>query len=280
MIYDCAIIGAGPAGIISAIHLTRSGFTVALFEKKNVGGLLRNAYRIDNYLGLPGASGKELIALFEKQLSSFGIKPIRAEVSAITRKSTFDIQTNDTCHHAHSVIIATGTTHKKLNVPGEDKCCGQRLFYEPADLPSMSHKDIVIVGGGDAAFDYALSLHRMGNNPSILMRSNPTCLNVLLNAVREKRIPYVEHSAPLRFYEDCGKIAVESIHKTFKADFVLVAVGRAAVHPRLELEDANGLFFSGDVKNGAHRQVHIATGDGLHTAMSVQEYLEHARHTH
>ena len=86
VIYDTVIIGAGPAGITSAIQLKRSGFNILLIEKNKIGGLLRNANKIENYIGFSdGISAKELIASFGRQLSSFGIKLISGEVYKITK---------------------------------------------------------------------------------------------------------------------------------------------------------------------------------------------------
>jgi thioredoxin reductase len=278
MIYDCAIIGAGPAGIISAIQLKRSGLNVIIFEKNKVGGLLRNANRIENYLGFPlGISGKELITLFEKQLHSFSIKPMAAKVSTIKKTNLFEIYTAKNRYRSHCVIIATGTIPKKIGIPGEEELSGKKVFYEVADIPlTVTPKDILIIGGGDVAFDYALNLYERGQNTFIIMRNTSTCLKLLLKKAREKKIPYFENSTPLCLYEDGDIVIVDCSHETFKCDFVLIAVGREPAYPSLDLENGDGLFFVGDVKNGKHRQVHIATGDALQTAIKAKKYLENA----
>ena len=344
VIYDTVIIGAGPAGITSAIQLKRSGFNILLIEKNKIGGLLRNANKIENYIGFSdGISAKELIASFGRQLSSFGIKLISGEVYKITKTALipnlnvrvfnravfgtiekhrfsgpknpagflliknklnknkiFEVYMgNGTCYKSLTVIIATGTISKKARIPGHGNLCGKKVFYEIADIPltneiadisltnhkkTNNKKEILIIGGGDAAFDYAINLHERGHKPSIIMRNNPTCLNLLLKTAKEKKILYFENTVPLHIYKDNDKITLECAHKTFKADFILIAVGREPVYPLIDcqlinfenngVENNDGLFFAGDVKNEIYRQLHIAAGDAMQTAMKVQEYLK------
>ena len=290
-IFDCVIIGAGPAGIISAIQLKRAGFNIIIIEKNKICGLLKNANKIENYLGFPGSvKGKDLIALFYKQLLTFNIRPIKSEVLKIQNNDNniFEIYTENNRYNARTVIVATGTNHVLAGIPGEKKLLRQKVFYEIAELPlklsSVKYtKNIIIIGGGDAAFDYAINLHRIGHNPLIIIRNLASCLNLLLKTAQENNIPYYEKTQPLCLYEENDKVCVRCRlnykHKTFKADFVLIAAGRKPAHPQLKLKNkklrnTDGLFFAGDVKNGRYRQVHIATGDAMQTAMNVMEYLQ------
>ena len=93
--HDVAIVGAGPAGIAASIYLKRAGFNVHLFEKNQVGGLLFNAYRVENYPGFPdGIKGDELCTLFKMQLEKWDIAPIFSKVIQITReKNKFILKT-------------------------------------------------------------------------------------------------------------------------------------------------------------------------------------------
>lgn len=277
MIYDCAVIGAGPAGIIASIQLKRYGYTVILFEKKQLGGLLRNANNIENYLGFSkGISGKDLGLIFSKHLHSFGIEPVKAEVISIKKQTVFEICTKTKTYKAKSVLIATGTIPKKLKIPGEDELVGSKVFYEIADLPFHgAKKEILIIGGGDVAFDYALNLSEGGHNPTIIMRSVTQCLPILKKRADKKKIIYVENVTPLSI-QNKSKVEVICANKTFKADAVLIAVGREPITPYLEVLNTDGLFFAGDVKNKKYKQIHIATGDALKTAMNIAHYLQNA----
>src|SRR3989344_1955361 len=161
---------------------------------------------------------------------------------------------NGTCYKSLTVIIATGTISKKARIPGHGNLCGKKVFYEIADIPltneiadisltnhkkTNNKKEILIIGGGDAAFDYAINLHERGHKPSIIMRNNPTCLNLLLKTAKEKKILYFENTVPLHIYKDNDKITLECAHKTFKADFILIAVGREPVYPLIDCQLIN-----------------------------------------
>lgn len=277
MIYDCAVIGAGPSGIIASVQLKRYGYTVILFEKKQVGGLLRNAYKIENYLGFyNGISGKELVSLFAQHLHSSGIEPVYAEVLHVTKKRLFEVNTKKRTYKARCILIATGTVPKKANIPGEEELSGSKVFYEIADLPlEGGKKDILIVGGGDVAFDYALHLFELGHTPHIVTQGKIKCLPILRKRGEEKKIPYIENVTPLQIVSH-PSLEIRCMNKTFKADAVLIAVGRKPTHPLLEVSHKNGFFFAGDVKNKTYRQVHIATGDALKTVMTIARYLQNA----
>ncbi len=281
MIYDCVVIGAGPAGIIASLQLKRQGYNVLLFEKNQIGGLLRNAYFVENYLGFErGISGKELATIFCRQISSFGIELVNAEVIKIRKQRLFEIYAKKKKYKARSVLVATGTVPKKAKIINENEYCGSKVFYDIIDLIDSidlpftgAKKDILIIGGGDVAFDYALHLFELGHNPYIIMRSTVQCLPLLRKRVEKKKIPYVENVIPLRI-ENKTKVEVLCTHKTFKADAVLIAIGRTPTYPQLEVPNKVGLFFAGDVKNKKYRQVHIATGDALKTAMVIEHYLQ------
>lgn len=90
MIYDCIIIGAGPAGLIASVQLKRDNFNVMLIEKNAIGGLLKNSNLVENYLGFPnGITGTELVKVFKNQLRSSGLNPIHAEVKKFPAPEIF-----------------------------------------------------------------------------------------------------------------------------------------------------------------------------------------------
>ncbi len=266
MMYDCIIVGAGPAGIVASIHLKRAGFSVLLIEKKSVGGLVRNARRVDNYLGFPeGITGKALINIMEQQLSSFCIMLIREEVISITKEKDFIVACTKSKYTSQSIILCTGTKAKKADIPGEEE---EGVFYEVADIPPTAN-NVIVLGGGDVAFDYALTLQEQGKHPLIVMRHEPSCLPALQKMA--ERIQVVQEATPLCIRKEEQSIILECREKSFKADCLLIAVGREPNIPPLQ-GSPEGLFFAGDVA-GKHRQVHIASGDALETAMKVEEYL-------
>ncbi len=271
MTYDCIVIGGGPAGMIASIQMKRAGLSVVLFEKGNLGGLLRNANKVENYLGLPGLSGKKLIEKFKKHFKKHDIKVVGKEVLAIKKaKGGFSIQTKTNSYKTKNVILATGTVPKFADLEGEEKLRGKKLFYEVGDLPTMrSRKEVVIIGGGDAAFDYALNLHQQGCTSTIVVEGKPKCLSLLKKRVKAKKIPVFTNMTPSSVRQSGKQCEVICRGKTIKADYVLVAIGREPRYPHLPARKSVGFYFVGDAHNGRYRHVHIATGDAVRAAMDV-----------
>ncbi|MBI5002452.1 NAD(P)/FAD-dependent oxidoreductase [Candidatus Woesearchaeota archaeon] len=288
MMYDSIIVGAGPAGISAAIQMKRAGFTIALFEKKHVGGLVWNANCVENYLGYPKPiSGKELAALFAKQLHTWRITPFIETVIKITkRKNTFIIKTNTKKYFAKTVIIATGTTPRTARIPGDKELSGKRIFYEIIDFPvHEKNKSIAIIGGGDVAFDYALQLARKKQMPYILTKKKTTCLKKLKECAKQMNVPLFENISVTSINknnEDKGKklLRLFTNNKTFKADFVFIAVGREPTFPQIEYKNAEntkGLFIANVAQQTKQRHIQIACGDGLKIAIQAIEYLQHTQ---
>jgi thioredoxin reductase len=288
-----AIIGAGPAGIASAIYLHRVGLEPILIEKKEPGGLLRNANLVENYPGFPkGVSGSGLAKLFSRHLTELGIKVTKARVDKILRKGTgFVLETDVGKITADTVIVATGTRPKKLGIPSEASLTGRKIFYEVVDMPLKRRKEreVVVIGGGDAAFDYALNLTGKGHRVTILSRSRPRCLGLLEDRAAKEGITVMTDLMPRSVKESSGKVVLSCSGgkgaSDFSADFVLIASGR---EPELDVLDGSlgsglrlidggprtnipGLYLVGDVIRGSRRQTGIAVGDGVHAAMLADE---------
>lgn len=283
--YDAIVVGAGPAGLSAAIQIARSGFKVALLEKGKIGGLMLNAQRIENYLGFPaGISGSELAKVFARQLRRHKIKVFFQQACEIAKKRLFHVETNEQTLKSRAVIVATGTVPKAAGLKGEKSIIGKRIFYEVYGVPCINNKKtFVVIGSGDVAFDYALSLRQKNYTVVIVSRSKkPKCIRLL-----KKRA----EAAGIRHY--CGikvldvKLKGKMLHlickkglkrKDLIANYALIAVGRVPTAPKLRMPQTKanklqGLYFAGDVVNGVYRQVSIAAGSGLLAAMHAIDYL-------
>jgi len=285
------IVGAGPAGLTAAIQLARYGLQARVFEAGMVGGLLRNANLVENYPGFPnGIPGLQLTEIFRAQAERWGVQVTPAEVISLDwQDERFVAVTSAGAYRAPFALVASGTrplTFRDFPIPDE---CRHLVHYEVYPLLGISAKRVVIVGAGDAAFDYGLNLAK-ANEVVILNRGSETrCLDLLRErAARQPRIAYREHTQVkgLQPSPD-GGLMVECEGPagpvTFEADFLLGALGR---EPRLdflapglqEQKDAllvrGRLHLIGDVVNGRYRQTAIAAGDGLRAAMRIHEVIQ------
>ncbi len=287
-----AIIGGGPAGIATAIQLTRYDITPLVFEKERLGGLLRNANLVKNYPGFPtGIPGPDLVELFLSQLRESETYPILEEVVRIEMSADgFHLRTTGNEYRAWCVVIASGTRPKPWDGPPIPPELTERVQSEVYPLRLLRNRHIVIIGAGDAAFEYALNLAR-DNDVTILNRgSRVRCLPVLeRRASGEPRISYHAETSPSEITSTEGErllvqCAARGGVRTFEADHLLLAIGRepdlAFADPELltggdRLKDR--LHLIGDVINGRYRQTAIAVGDGIQTAMGIALKMDEER---
>jgi thioredoxin reductase (NADPH) len=293
MVRDVIIVGAGPAGISAAVYLQRVRREPLVFEKDRVGGLLLNANLVENYPGFPeGIGGTQLVGLFNKHLEKQGVDVRYSEVTEVKKeKDHFVVTTSEGDTEARTVLITIGTKPKEAGIPGESELKGTRLFYEVREVTEKEGKDFVIIGGGDAAFDYALNLSNGGGSVDIVCRStSPSCIGLLEERIqRSTNINFHKETSSESLSEVDGKVKLSCQtpegEKEFDADYVLIACGRESRWLEVKgLESVSsvgnmakttvpGLYVAGDVKQGDHRQVGIAVGDGVQAAMSIADYL-------
>jgi len=293
---EVAVIGAGPSGIAASIYLKRAGLVPLIMERADPGGLLRSANLVENYPGFPdGVTGLELASRFVQHLVSLGVRVMNARVMEVSRiGKIFEIESDRGRFASRALIVATGTRARRIGIEGASALEGSRLFYDIEEALLGGGDRTIIVGGGDAAFDYALNLSNHGKRVMIVSRSPPRSLPLLRERVKEKSIiVHVAHT-PERVYEEGDSVVLlcrsRDGLKEFRGDAVLIACGRT---PNLEplgpdIRDAlreapipetgiPGLYLVGDVARGAHRQTGIAVGDGIMAAMLVVDYLKEAR---
>jgi len=293
---DVSIIGAGPAGIAASIYLKRAGVEPVVFEKGDIGGLLLNANLVENYPGFPeGIEGRALVNLFKEQISRLGVNVVRKEVKNISfGDGIFILKADEEEITSQVVIIATGTHPKSIDMEGQSTLFGRKLFYEIKDIPQPNREDtFVVIGGGDAAFDYALNLSGDVERVDIIFRGEkPKCLSLLEGRVKKcSNIEIHPKTLPLVVDKKYDQITIKcnsnEKEMTFISDYALIAVGRS---PNLDLfpkesretliikgnggTNIPGLFLAGDVRRGLFRQTGIAVGDGILCAMSALEFLK------
>ncbi len=283
-----AIIGAGPAGIACAIQLKRYGIDTFLFEKNHVGGLVRNANMVENYLGFTkGISGKNLAQIFRKNLENVEIFPIFATVKKIDFiNKNFIIETCSGSFSSEIIVVANGTKPKEIDFLYDKKKL--KIFYEIVDLPKQNYteKEFAIIGAGDAAFDYALNLVNNYNVSLVnILNKNSTvkCLPLLEERIlATKKIKHIKNVKVNKIEKPNKKYILSCTFENnsieIKTDYIISAIGRKSCLDFFDQEFVNKLnefkskkliFFIGDVTNENRRQVSIAVGNGIESAMKI-----------
>jgi len=292
---SAVIIGAGPAGIAAAIYLQRAGVAPLLLERGEPGGLLRGANLVENYPGFPkGVSGVELVERFVNQLRALDVKVTRANVRRVKAvRNGFQIKTDVGDFFCRSVIVATGTRPKKIDLRGSGRLNGKKIFHDITEIPPelSSHKKVMIVGGGDAAFDYALNLRNRGNSVTVISRSEPHCLPLLRARAESSGVNVITGCVPELVQEKSYGVLLRcrsgDSRTGLSGDLILSACGRVpdlrilstALRRRIHLgkgipeTDVPGMYVVGDAARGRHRQTGIAVGDGIRAAMLADEFL-------
>jgi thioredoxin reductase len=280
--HEVVIIGAGPAGIAAAIQLQHHGIKPVVFEGNRIGGLLNNANRVENYPGFPhGIAGTALVRLFKKQAER-AVVTIRHEavIRVSFSKGSFHIATNGGAVISKILVVASGTRPKPITGCHVPVNARRKIHYEVWPIRHIANKRAAIIGGGDAAFDYALNLARR-NKVTILSRSDRTkCLPGLREqAARHKNIVHIANTRVLWIALKRGVLILNCSNKRkITADHLLVATGRepqleflsrAVIKNKWKLARQKKLYIIGDVRNRRYRQTAIAVGDGARAGMEI-----------
>ncbi len=190
--YDLIIIGGGPAGLTTSIYAAREGAEVLLIERSGLGGQAGITVGLDNFPGFPeGISGQEFSERVVKQAKRFGVEILQAvDVERMEREDGYhEIYTSDGNHyHSRAVLIATGASYKRLEVPGEDDYIGAGIhFCATCDGPFYKGaKEIVVVGGGNSAVEEGLHLTNFAEKVILLVRGDRlTASQIAIDKVNE-----------------------------------------------------------------------------------------------
>jgi thioredoxin reductase len=293
--FDAGIIGAGPAGIAAAVQLARHGVRAVVFERGSIGGLLRTAWRVENFPGFPGGvSGPALAGLLGEQLRASGVELVREEVASLNREGELlVVRTDGRGVRCGAVIVASGTRPREVTDPEVPPDVRDRVFREVDELRGVRGAHVAVIGGGDAAFDYAMSLSEE-NDVTVLVRASSTrCLPILATKARSRRRVTVKALTRISAVAkgSGGRLRLtsvseggdgESVSADIDADYLVMAVGREPDDGFLSeelrrdapgLEERGELLFAGDVVTGIFRQASIAAGQGTHAAMKVAAML-------
>ena len=288
---DVLVVGAGPGGLAAAIQSRRHGLSVRLCECARPGGLLWNAHRVENYPGFPdGIPGPDLARAFLRQADAAGVSITAEEILKLDwEDGLFQAHTATATYAAKAVVVASGTRPRPMAGIRIPETLRERVAYEIAELLPLSGKRIIVVGGGDAAFDYALNLGQ--NNSVTIVNRGEEVKGLALLKERAQACPKIDYrpGTIVRALKvrPGGGIAAECSdpHGSFilRADYLVGAVGReprrafisVSLLKRSSTLERRGIFhFVGDVKNGIFRQTAIAVGEGIRAGMGTAQALK------
>jgi thioredoxin reductase (NADPH) len=288
-----AIIGAGPAGCSAAVQCCRLGIKPLLLDATGqVGGLVKNARLIENYPGfIDGITGLDFKIELQKYLKKFKIDVINKEIIKISQKDDgfiLNSKTNPTEEiFAKKIILATGTRPNHFSLPLIKNSVNPVVYYEVHDLLPFTPKQVIIIGGGEASFDYALSLSSKNCEVTIIIRSSTSkTKGLLLKEVEScSNIKIKYNTTTLKWGKSSSGVDLlineDGRAKLIHGEFILVAIGRNSTLSDFSLEtrgniftNLDGLFIAGDARLGGLGQIGTAIGDGLWAAFNATEGLE------
>lgn len=307
--HDVVIVGAGPAALTAAIYTTREDIETLLFERGVVGGLAAVTDKIDNYPGFPeGVEGLKLAGDLQKQAERFGAKIELGEVTAIRDEGDWKrLETSSGDMKARAVLIATGSDYKKIGVPGEEEFYAKGVHYcATCDGAFYRDKRLVVVGGGNSAFQEAIFLTRFASHIDLLVRSTVKASDVLEDEMQkfvdEGKVTVHLGTTTDEIVGEEGKGVTKVIGTKdgkkveLPTDGVFVFVGlkpnsQFVAESKINLDDIGfvktnhdletsipGVFAAGDIRSGATMQIASAAGEGATAALKIREYLEGRPH--
>jgi len=303
--YKVVIIGSGPAGLTAAIYTGRANLEPLVIEGVQPGGQLMTTTDIENFPGFAqGVSGPKMMDEFRVQAKRFGAKMTYGEVTSVNlEKTPFEIQIDsEKVVSADALIVASGASARYLGLDSEKKYRGLGVSAcATCDGFFFQEKDVVVVGGGDSAFEEAIFLTKFAKTVTLIHRRdqfrasqimidraerNPK-ISFLLDAVVEEVLGNGSNVTGVRLRDQKN-----GTQKDISCDGVFVAIGHTPntkiFEGRLNLDSKGyiitentstrtsiaGVFACGDVQDAVYRQAITAAGTGCMAAIDVERYLE------
>ena len=301
MIYDLIVVGAGAAGMTSALYALRNGKKVLVFESESLGGQIATSPRLENYPSIKEISGEQFADNLFEQITALGAEVEIEKVVGIEKADgVFTVKTEYNEYKAKSVIIAAGVKHKHLRTKSErDDLVGKGVYYcAICDGAFYKGKEVIVIGDANTALQYALLLSGYCKKVYVYTLFDKFFGdNMLVKALRSKdNIEVRPNTSVIDFIGDTELTAIEYKDadgniKHHEIPAVFVAIGQIpdnkAFLPLVDLDKdgyiiadetcktkTEGLFVAGDCRTKAVRQVATAVADGAVAATQASMYLE------
>lgn len=301
MIYDCIIIGGGPAGMTASLYLLRNNKKVLILEKENFGGQISISPKVENFPTIKSISGLELSDLMFSQIDSLGAEfELEEAISISKNEDIFEIKTNYNTYLAKTIINATGVSHRKIGLPHEDELVGSGVSYcAVCDGPFYKGQEVYLIGDANSALQYALLLSDYCLKVHIITLFDKFFGDeILIDKVLSKENIDVTHHLNLveflteneslsglkfidtktneeRIYRTNNVfIAIGQVpHNEIFKDFVELDKGFVVTNEKMETL-TKGLYAIGDARKKDVRQALTACNDGAIAAVEIVKYLQ------
>lgn len=301
-IYDVIIIGAGPGGMTAALYASRSNLDTLILERGIPGGQMNNTAEIENYPGFNSITGPDLSTKMFENAKNFGAEYAYGDVKeVINGKEYKTIIAGKKEFKTRSIIIATGSEHRKLGVDGETEYNGRGVSYcAVCDGAFFRNKNLVVVGGGDSAVEEGTYLTQFAEKVTIIHRRSELRAQKILQdrAFKNDKIDFIWDSTVEEINGDDMKVTSVRLKNKksgevseFSADGTFIYVGLVPNSEKfrsLGITDEEGwiitnekmetkvpgIFAVGDVRKTPLRQVATAVGDGSLAGQQAFNFVE------
>jgi thioredoxin reductase (NADPH) len=306
--YDCVVVGAGPAGLGAGLYTSRDRFRTLILEKFSPGGQISTTDKIENYPGIEQIDGPGLIEKMKKQVESFGAEiKTGSEVTKLQKRRDGGITVfcDAEQYIAKAVILAPGSSYRKLAVPGEENFRSAGVSYcGTCDAPFFKGKRVVSVGGGNTALDETLHLTKYADKVTLIhrrdeFRATKVVVEELLKKVNEHNsnltIKYNTVATAIRGTGRVQSVILKNLktgkEQDYPCDGIFIFIGMVPntdfLKGFVELTDNGfikcdcgclrtsvpGVFVAGDCRIGATMQLATAVADGVTAAMMLRHYF-------
>ena len=297
--YDVTIVGGGPAGLTSGIYASRLGLKTLIVEGTSPGGQLTTTHLVENFPGfIDGIDGPLLISNMRNQATRYNAQIKSQEVIDIDLNNhPYKLTlSNKEVVESKSVILATGSSPKLLGLSSEEALMGYGVSTcAVCDAPLYKGKDVVVVGGGDSAFEEALVLSQFATKVTLLHRSD--CFRasaILRNRVNDTKNIEIKTFREVIEIQDTTKKNVERVivlnnqtnqTEILACDGIFIAIGQSPntswLGDKIKLDESGmiqetpaGVFAAGDVVDQRYKQAITAAGAGCKAALNAYHYLK------
>ncbi|GAB4267945.1 MAG: hypothetical protein Kow00122_21460 [Thermoleophilia bacterium] len=298
-VYDVAVVGAGPAGLVAALYAARKNLSTVVVSL-DVGGQVGTTHEVANYPGLSTITGPDLVQQMYTQVQQYGVDQLIGEkvtgirvMPGILLLDTASAK--EVC--AKCVIIASGARKRHLGIPGEKELAGRGVVYcSTCDGPLFRGRAIAVVGGGNSGLEAALEMEGVASAVYLVSRGNLTGDQVLQDKLVASSAQVLTHCEPVEIHGDrqVTGLTIRNLQtnelRRLAVDGVFVEVG---LQPQtdfvLDLVETNeigeikvdghgrtgvpGVFAAGDAIDMHDKQIVMATGQGARAALAAFEYL-------